>query len=89
MLIKPNFDRILAKKIVENNKSFSGIEFKEEIEIEKAIVLDVSNNLKNISNIKVGDFIYFEPFSAISLPKENLILIKEIDVLGYEKKGVN
>ena len=84
MLFKPNFDRILAKKIEADNKTVGGIEFTRESDVEKARVLSVAKGLENISEIKVGYTIYFEPHTAISLPQENLIVIKEMDVLGFE-----
>ena len=89
MFFKPNFDRILAKKIPKETKTISGIEFKNESDVEKAVVISVANKLENLSDINVGFTIYYEPFTAISLPQENLILIKEIDILGYEEPKQN
>lgn len=88
MFFKPNFDRILAKKIVEKEqKTYTGIEFKTEADVEKALVIDVSKQLENTSEIKVGFTIFYEPQVAINLPKENLIVIKEIDILGFESNN--
>ena len=86
MFLKPNFDRILAKKIEAENKTLSGIELNVENDVEKAEVLDIAKNLKENCEIEIGDTIYYEPFLAVNLEKENLVLIKLIDILGYEKK---
>ena len=85
MFLKPNFDRVLAKKIEQSNKSVSGIELNMENDIEKAIVLDLASDIEKTAEIKIGDTIFFEPHTAIFLQNENLILIKLIDILGYEK----
>lgn len=85
MFLKPNFDRVLAKKLEEDNKTLSGIEFTKNDDVEKAVVLDFATKIEKSCEIEKGDIIYFEPHTAIFLQKENLILIKLIDILGYEK----
>ena len=87
MLIKPNYDRVLAKKIVETQQTLSGIQFKQETQIEKAVVVDISHEIANSTQIKIGNTIFYESFNAIELGKDNLILIKQIDILGYEKQN--
>ena len=85
MFLKPNFDMILAKKVETENKTLSGIELNIENDVEKAVVLEIAKNLKENCEVKIGDTIYYEPFLAVNLEKENLVLIKFIDILGYEK----
>ena len=86
MFIKPSFDRILAKKIEEENKTITGIELKESTTVKKAIVIDIAKKIEENEEISVGDTIYYEPYTVLDLEKNNLILVKYIDVLGYEKK---
>ena len=87
--IKPLYDKVLVKRIVEDEKTAGGIiipdSSKEKPQIGKVIAVGSGRPMPNGTlaplEVKVGDKVYFGKYSGTEADKEYLI-IREDDILG-------
>ncbi len=94
MKLQPLFDRVLALPIKEQRKTSSGISLGEvqESEVKKAKVIAVGSGIYECGtfinmSVNVGDIIFYEEHTCSNLSdgEINYILIKQTDILAYEK----
>lgn len=95
MKLKPLFDRVIAIPVEDIKQTASGIKLTEsdESEVKKAKVIAVGNGIYENGvfinmEVKIGDVIYYEEHTIAKLntPENNYILIKQTDILAYEKE---
>ena len=86
MRVKPLFDRVLAKVILDNTKTLSGIQIIEKQEVVKAEVIEVGQDVQSSNLLQIGDVIYFEDFvcANIKINCQDFVLIKITDILAKE-----
>lgn len=98
MNLKPIFDRILAKEIVENNQTKSGISLGQtnRTSVKKAKVLKTGEGIFEEGTfiemlVRPGDEIYFEEHCAVRffIEGQEYFLIKQTDILAINEKGEN
>ena len=90
------FDRVLAKKIVAQNTTKSGLIVSSDDKLpmlQQAKVESVGNGSHEYGvfvpmQIEVGDKIYYEPHTAVefSMQGEEYVILRQIDVVMKEKK---
>lgn len=95
MKLQPLFDRILAMPIETVKKTASGITLSEgdESEVKKAKVVAIGTGIYDCGvfidmKIGVNDTIFYEEHTVAKFcnGENNYILIKQTDVLAYEKE---
>lgn len=95
MKIQPLFDRVIAIPIKETRQTASGITLGEceESEVKKARVVAVGTGVYESGvfidmKINVNNIIYYEEHTVAKFfdGESEYILIKQTDILGYEKE---
>lgn len=86
MKIRPLGDRLVLEKIIEEEKTLSGIILPKNIEghPETAKVIEVSDKVKEKAEIKVGDEVLYDQYLGKSIKDgdKEYILIKQADILA-------
>ncbi|MCE7936408.1 co-chaperone GroES [Candidatus Saccharibacteria bacterium CPR2] len=83
--IKPLADRIVAEQVEAEAKTASGLYLPDNAQ-EKPDVAKVLAVGKDVKEVKVGDKIVYKTYtSPVKIGKEEVLIIKEEDVLGVIK----
>lgn len=90
------FDRVLAKKVITQNKTKSGLVMStddKQTMLQQAKVESIGKGVYEYGvfvpmQVEVGDKIYYEPHTAVEflLQGEEYVILRQIDIVMKEKK---
>ena len=91
MKLRPIFDRVVIKPIVENSCSANGLVLpqtsQERPQIGKVVAVGDGENLDNQPTkmkVKIGDTVLFSKYAGVELKldSENYVVLRQIDIIG-------